>query len=600
MALKPETQGSVLQKVKDAINEWRGLPSDAMREALENKIDDIAQRADVLGHKWPGSDRPAQSYSNIDDMLDIKTTSHVLDSRHDKAREWLERAKTATTRDDVQKVLEEQPLHYQPPAGDITKIQNEWLEDWTKHHPPVDPPTGGGSTSTDSSENYVDEILGGRNPPRPAPKPDQPQLPQEPVKVGGDGGGEVEIDFGKLKGGRGQSPPPPPPQVEPPQPEPPQIEPPQVQPPNVQPPGVKTPKVDRSDPDGEIGSDDITPPDGIDIPNDLRNPPPSDRLPPPPGPPDPPGPPEPPPGPPEPPPGPPEPPPGPPEPPPGPPEPPPGPPEPPPPGPPEPPGPPWGPPEPPPLPPDSPPDPPWGPPEPPPLPPGPPSAPGVPPIPPPAGPSFPSIPLAPLAPVIAAGGKEVVKAAGKEIVTKVIGVVVIIAVAIGGTKLVVDQLSGGSTNSGSAGVTSPAAPTGTATIPVTATATAASSTPAAPGKFSGNYNVSERDRSGNCPEGTPFRKALAAGQTGPNYNYNLRVTTGGGRVSFAPTSGGTAIFSAALAADDTFEGDSGGEYPVTGKFKGSSGPGTSFDLQWTVRYGAGSCTTDLFGQFTSG
>ena len=112
------------------------------------------------------------------------------------------------------------------------------------------------------------------------------------------------------------------------------------------------------------------------------------------------------------------------------------------------------------------------------------------------------------------------------------------------------------------------------------------------------YAVSERDRT-RCTDGTQFRRALApAGQSGPNYSYNVRVTTVGDRVSFGPTTGGT-IFTATLAADGTFTGETGGEYPATGRFKGGAGPGGTFEIVWTVRQGAGSCTTDLFGQYTS-
>ena len=110
--------------------------------------------------------------------------------------------------------------------------------------------------------------------------------------------------------------------------------------------------------------------------------------------------------------------------------------------------------------------------------------------------------------------------------------------------------------------------------------------------------MNERDRGGRCPEGTPFRAALAQGQQGPNYNYNVRVVSDATRVTFAPVSGG-AVFSADLAPNGTFKGvNEGSEYPVTGKFKGV-GSNLTFDLEWTVRYGAGSCTTDLFGQYTS-
>ena len=37
MALKPETQGSVLQKMKDAINEWRGLPTTKCAKLLRTR-----------------------------------------------------------------------------------------------------------------------------------------------------------------------------------------------------------------------------------------------------------------------------------------------------------------------------------------------------------------------------------------------------------------------------------------------------------------------------------------------------------------------------------------------------------------------------------
>ncbi|MEX2458575.1 MAG: DUF2510 domain-containing protein [Actinomycetota bacterium] len=65
--------------------------------------------------------------------------------------------------------------------------------------------------------------------------------------------------------------------------------------------------------------------------------------------------------------------------------------------------------------------------------------------------------------------------------------------------------------------------------------------------------------------------------------------------------GGDPIVTPDLAADGSFTGPSpvGSQYPVHGRFQGGSGPGGTFTMEWTVRYGAGTCTTDLVGQWTS-
>ena len=154
-------------------------------------------------------------------------------------------------------------------------------------------------------------------------------------------------------------------------------------------------------------------------------------------------------------------------------------------------------------------------------PPSPPSVP-TPPAAPPApgsGPSLPNIPLAPLAPVIVAGGTEVVKAAGKGIIWKVIGGIIVIIVLIGGTKIAVDQFSG----SGKPKTPATRAPAGGG------------------GPFNGVYAVSERDRGGVCPDGTSFRSTLAQGQPGPTFNYNVRVVSDSSSVSFGPAEGGTIL-----------------------------------------------------------
>jgi hypothetical protein len=186
--------------------------------------------------------------------------------------------------------------------------------------------------------------------------------------------------------------------------------------------------------------------------------------------------------------------------------------------------------------------------------------------------------VAPLVPLVVAGGVEVVKSGGRGVIGKVVIGIILILVAVGGTKILIDQLGGSSSPKGK-GAKSPAA---------------------GGGPVGGTYAVSERDRGGSCPDGTSFRNTLAQGQPGPTYNYSVRVVSDASSVSFGPT-GGSAILTADLSPDGSFTGDSpvGSEYPVTGKFDGGAGPGATFEMEWTVRYGAGSCTTDLFGQWTS-
>lgn len=112
----------------------------------------------------------------------------------------------------------------------------------------------------------------------------------------------------------------------------------------------------------------------------------------------------------------------------------------------------------------------------------------------------------------------------------------------------------------------------------------------------GVYDVQESDQLRAPCEPTPFRRALAADQTGPNYSYELLVTSSAGQVSFGD--GGGALFVANLSPDGTFTGDNGSRFPVEGAFQSGSGSEPRFSMEWIQDEpgGAATCTTQISGR----
>jgi hypothetical protein len=116
-----------------------------------------------------------------------------------------------------------------------------------------------------------------------------------------------------------------------------------------------------------------------------------------------------------------------------------------------------------------------------------------------------------------------------------------------------------------------------------------------PQAIDGVYNVQESDQQGTACEPTPFRAALAQGQTGPNFSYPLLVTKSGTTVSFSPQSGGAALFTVTIDQSGAFRGDNGSPFPVEGAFEINARGETSFRMSWIRSDGAGTCESSIRG-----
>ncbi|MGH8975192.1 MAG: hypothetical protein ACRD0C_18560, partial [Acidimicrobiia bacterium] len=122
---------------------------------------------------------------------------------------------------------------------------------------------------------------------------------------------------------------------------------------------------------------------------------------------------------------------------------------------------------------------------------------------------------------------------------------------------------------------------------------------AAPAGIDGVYTVGESDLQGTRCSPTPFRTALAPGQTGPNYGYELRVATvSASLVSFRPAGGGTELFSATVNDDGTFSKEEGSAL-VEGAFAPNSRGEPSFTMEWIQFEAGGTCTTQFTARQTS-
>ena len=118
---------------------------------------------------------------------------------------------------------------------------------------------------------------------------------------------------------------------------------------------------------------------------------------------------------------------------------------------------------------------------------------------------------------------------------------------------------------------------------------------ALPPGINGVYNVEESDVGGSRCPATPFRSALAKGQTGPNYTYRLLVGTSPGQVTFSPEGGAGPLFVATITDDGKFKGSSSG-LEVRGTFETKAGGKLGFSMDWIqTERGGLTCATSFNG-----